>query len=61
MTVITRQYEEYKIESSRKYGDYENKLTQVTRELERVNQNLRKKVEDGNNLERRIMQLTQEI
>lgn len=37
MTVITRQFEEYKIESSRKVGDYENKLMQITRELERVN------------------------
>lgn len=34
---------------------------QLTRELERVNGNLGKKVDDSANLERRVMQLTQEV
>lgn len=60
-TLITRQFDTLKSESSRKYSEYENKIALMSQEIERLNINLGKKVEDCNNLERRMMQLNQEV
>lgn len=60
-TTITREYESYKSDATRRIAEYENRIALLSQELERENGNLRAKSEEARQLELQLRNATAEI
>lgn len=58
---ITREYESYKVESNRRFSEYENKIALLSQELERVNNNLKMKNDEAINLSQQLKNALRDI